>query len=227
MAGEIYSRVAPQGQVNALSQFLNLKRVFVDAQRQSEITSMRDARKMASDQWGREYDRETSLMEKGVTEGQLKFTPEMEQGTIQGQDESGQTVQRAGPMRGTGRFNLEAGDMAGGMSKQDLQSYFDENTVDVGQGVKLAPNPYSKKSFIQITDPYQRSPQITSDKRKVIGKLKVALERGLIKDKAVFLYKIQKEGIDENDPEILDLLSQYFGEKDKQEKKGFWQSLFD
>jgi hypothetical protein len=48
MAGEIYSRIAPEGQQSSLFQFLNLKRVFLDAVRQNEIEKIREARKLAA-----------------------------------------------------------------------------------------------------------------------------------------------------------------------------------
>ena len=46
MAGEVYARVVgPGGQQNALANFLSLKKVFQDAQRQYQIESIRDQRK--------------------------------------------------------------------------------------------------------------------------------------------------------------------------------------
>lgn len=76
MAGEIYSRVAPEGKQSALSQFMNLKRVFDDAVRQNQIQQTNDQRKMYNDNNQRQLDRQNSLKQTGVSQQTYTPTPE-------------------------------------------------------------------------------------------------------------------------------------------------------
>ena len=70
MAGEVYSRVVGQGgQQNALAKFLNLKRIFVDAQRQNQIDMIREQRKIYAEQ-------QNSVIKHGLGTGELQISPE-------------------------------------------------------------------------------------------------------------------------------------------------------